>query len=122
MMIRSLAFFLLSALPAYATGTFTCSQLERVSLAAEGSMRPVYEDRVLNFTWSQTGLSGDGVFYHDAYDISPHGANGFRARAENEDRSDVFRFEDNILMHTAIVKYGREPSIQSQVFRCTPTG
>lgn len=84
-------------------------------------MRPVYEDRVLNFTWSKGNLTGDGVFYHDDYAISPHGENGFRAHAKNEDRSDLFRFEDNILLHTAIVKYGRDPSIQSQVFRCTPS-
>jgi hypothetical protein len=83
-------------------------------------MRPVYEGRILTFTWADSGISGDGVFYHDAYDISSLGDDGFRAFAENSDRSDLFRFEEGILMHAAIVKYGRQPSIQSQVFRCQP--
>ncbi len=81
-------------------------------------MRPVYEGRALNFTWDESGFSGDGVFYHDAYWINPSDDGGFRAFAENSDRSDLFRFENGILMHTAIVKYGRAPSIQSQVFEC----
>lgn len=81
-------------------------------------MRPVFEGRALNFEWNEGGLSGDGVFYHDAYSISALGEQGFRAFAQNADRSDVFRFEDGILFHSAIVKYGREPSIQSQVFEC----
>ena len=119
-MIRIVAFLLLAALPAQASGTFTCTELERVSLSAEGSMRPIYEGRSLTFTWTESGFSGDGVFYHDTYEIASLGENGFRAFAENSDRSDLFRFEDGILMHTAIVKSGSEPSIQSQVFRCKP--
>ena len=83
-------------------------------------MRPMYEGRSLTFTWAESGFSGDGVFYHDTYEITPLGENGFRALAEDSDRSDLFRFEDGILMHAAIVKYGSEPSIQSQVFRCKP--
>jgi len=119
-MIKTVAFLLSAALPAQASGTFSCTALERVSLAAEGAMRPVYEGRILTFTWTENGFSGDGVFYHDAYEISAVGEDGFRAFAENSDRSDLFRFEGGILMHTAIVKYGREPSIQSQVFLCNP--
>lgn len=121
-MCKTVALLLFSSLPAQAAGTFTCTELERVSLAAEGSMRPVYEGRILTFTWADSGFSGDGVFYHDIYDISTLGDDGFRAFAENTDRSDLFRFEEGILMHAAIVKYGREPSIQSQVFRCKPVG
>lgn len=117
-MIRTIALYLCSALPAQAAGTFACTQTDRVSLSAEGSMRPVFEGRMLTFTWSDSGFAGDGVFYHDSYAITPLGENGFRAIAENADRSDLFRFDDGILMHTAIVKYGPAPSIQSQVFRC----
>jgi len=43
---------------------------------------------------------------------------GFSAFAKNSDRNDLFRFQENILMHTAIVNYRVDPSIQSQVFRC----
>ena len=119
-MIRTVAFLLSTTLTAHAAGTYTCTELERVSLAAEGSMRPIYEGRILTFTWAESGFSADGVFYHDAYNITSLGEDGFRAFAENSDRSDLFRFEDGILMHAAIVKYGREPSIQSQVFQCNP--
>lgn len=107
-----------SAFPAQASISFACTELDRVSLSAEGSMRPVYEGRALNFTWDEGGFSGDGVFYHDTYSINPSNDGGFRAFAENSDRSDLFRFENGILMHTAIVKYGRAPSIQSQLFEC----
>jgi len=117
-MYKILIVLLIAALPVHAAETFICTELERVSLSAEGTMRPVYEGRILTFTWAESRLSGDGVFYHDAYDISSLGDDGFRAFAENSDRSDLFRFEAGILMHAAIVKYGRQPSIQSQVFRC----
>ena len=46
------------------------------------------------------------------------GEEGFRAYAENDGRTDIFRLEDGILFHSAIVKYGDEPSVQSQVFSC----
>ena len=104
--------------PLQANGTYECKELERISLAAEGSMRPVYEGRAVTFTWNDQGFSGNGVFYHKDYAVTKLGENSFRASAENEDRSDLFRFEDGILLHAAIVKYGREPSIQSQVFEC----
>ena len=117
-MMKYLLILLSPALPAQASISFACTELDRVSLSAEGSMRPVYEGRPLNFTWDEDGFSGDGVFYHDAYSINPSEDGGFRAFAENSDRSDLFRFENGILMHTAIVKYGRAPSIQSQVFEC----
>jgi len=117
-MLRIVAFLFCTALPAQAEGTFNCTQLDRLSLSAEGAMRPVYEGRTLTFAWADDTLSGDGVFYHDSFDISALGQTGFRAIAENADRSDLFRFEDGILMHTAIVKYGQAPSIQSQIFQC----
>ena len=44
---------------------------------------------------------------------------GGRAYIKNDDRTDIFRLEDGVLFHSAIVKYGNEPSIQSQVFSCT---
>ena len=42
----------------------------------------------------------------------------FSAIAKNSERHDLLRFEKSILMHTAIVNYRSEPSIQSQVFSC----
>jgi len=117
-MIKKITFLLATALPAQASDTFNCVELERVSLASSGSMRPVYEGRTLTFTKDEGIILGDGVFYHEAYEITALGEDGFRAFAEDADRSDLFRFEDGILLHAAIVKYGREPAIQSQVFRC----
>ena len=38
--------------------------------------------------------------------MTPLGEKGFRAYAENDDRTDIFRLEDGILFHSAIVKYG----------------
>jgi len=85
-------------------------------------MRPVYEGRSLTFTRTQDGFSADGVFYHQDYTVTTLGEDGFRAFAEDADRSDLFRLEDGVFMHTAIVKYGSEPSIQSQVFACEVVG
>ncbi len=121
-MIKLAAFMVLTTAPAQAAGRFDCVELERVSLSAEGAMRPVYEGRKLTFSWDMDRIAGDGVFYHDSYTITALGADGFRAFAQNADRSDVFRFEAGILMHAAIVKYGPTPSIQSQVFGCIPLG
>ena len=117
-MIKYVLILLSSALPAQASISFACTELDRVSLSAEGSMRPVYEGRPLNFTWDEDDFSGDDIFYHDAYSINPSDDGGFLAFAENSDRSDLFSFENGTLMHTEIVKYGRAPSIQSQVFEC----
>ncbi len=117
-MIKYVLILLSSALPAQASISFACTELDRVSLSAEGSMRPVYEGRPLNFTWDEDDFSGDDIFYHDAYSINSSDDGGFLAFAENSDRSDLFSFENGTLMHTEIVKYGRAPSIQSQVFEC----
>lgn len=119
-MLRIIAILLATTSAAEALGNFICEELDRVSLSAEGAMRPVYEGRSLTFTWTEINLSGDGVFYHKDYDMRRLGDGGFRATAKNEDRSDLFRFEDGVLMHAAIVKYGQAPSVQSQVFRCQP--
>ena len=119
-MLKVVFILLATTSAADALGTFTCEELDRLSLSAEGAMRPVYEGRPLTFTWTDNNLSGDGVFYHDDYEMSRLEGGGFRAAAENEDRSDLFRFEEGVLMHAAIVKYGKRPSVQSQVFRCQP--
>ena len=121
-MLKVISILLASTSAAEALGTFICKELDRVSLSAEGAMRPVYEGRSLTFTWTDSKLSGDGVFYHKDYDMRRLGGGGFRATAEDEDRSDLFRFEEGVLMHTAIVKYRQTPSLQSQVFRCKPVG
>lgn len=117
-MIKNIVFLLATSLPVQASDTFNCVEIERVSLASSGSMRPVYEGRTLTFTRDQSNIQGDGVFYHKTYRITELGEDSFRAFAEDADRSDLFRFEDGILLHAAIVKYGREPAIQSQVFQC----
>ena len=91
-MLKVILILLATTSAAEALGTFNCEELDRVSLSAEGAMRPVYEGRSLAFTWTENNLSGDGVFYHTIYDIRRLGNGGFRATAENEDRSDVFRF------------------------------
>jgi len=75
-------------------------------------MRPVHEGHAPNFTSYEDGFSGDCVFYHDAYSINLSDDRGFRVFAENSDRSDLFRFDNGILMHTEIAKYGSAPSIQ----------
>ena len=63
-------------------------------------------------------IKSNGVFFHQKYVMTPLGEKGFRAYAENDDRTDIFRLEDDILFHSAIAKYGDEPSVQSQVFSC----
>jgi|TARA_B110000977_G_scaffold61510_2_gene83678 hypothetical protein len=117
-MFKIAIFLILFTTPLHALGMYNCVELERVSLAAEGSMRPMYQGRKLNFTWNKKGFLGGGVFYHNDYDITMIGDDGFSAYAKNPDRNDLFRFQENILMHTAIVNYRADPSVQSQVFRC----
>ena len=72
----------------------------------------------LVFTRNGNIIKSNGVFFHQKYMMTPLGEEGFRAYAENDDRTDIFRLEDGILFHSAIVKYGDEPSVQSQVFSC----
>ena len=117
-MLKVIISSILITFPVHAFGTYNCIELHRVLLAAEGSVRPMYQGRNLNFTWNKKGFSGNGVFYHDNYDITMIDEDGFSAFAKNSERNDLFRFQENILMHTAIVNYRVDPSIQSQVFRC----
>ncbi|MDA9927107.1 hypothetical protein N9D83_06990 [Amylibacter sp.] len=117
-MLKYATLIYLISMPALAYGTFTCKELDRISLAAEGSMAPAYPGRKFTFSWDINGFSGDGVFYHKDYEVTKISEMEFSAIAKNSDRHDLFRFEKSILMHTAIVNYRSEPSIQSQVFSC----
>jgi hypothetical protein len=97
---------------------FECTEIERVSVAAAGMMQPAYPGRQINFTLDGDKITSNGVFFHARYDITLLDEDGFRGFAEDEQRTDIFRLKDNILFHSAIVHYGDEPSIQSQVFSC----
>ena len=99
--------------------TYECRELERVSVSAGGMMQPAYPGRQLVFTRDGNIIESNGVFFHPEYVMTPLGEGGFRAFAENDDRTDIFRLEGGILFHSAIVKYGDEPSVQSEVFSCT---
>ena len=98
--------------------SYLCIELDRVSVSAEGRMSPAFPGRELNFTWDGQSFSGDGVFFHKAYEITSTEPDGFRAVAVAEDRSDLYWMDSGILFHTAIVKYREEPTIQSQAFTC----
>ena len=97
---------------------FECTEIERVSVAAAGMMQPAYPGRQINFTLDGDKITSNGVFFHARYNITQLGEDGFRGFAEDEQRTDIFHLKDNILFHSAIVHYGDEPSIQSQVFSC----
>ena len=104
--------------------SFTCSEAQRHSFAVASSMTPAYPGRTINFTINGNEISADGVFFHTSYDVtylSDHAAElSFRARASDVDREDIFLFTEQTLYHTAIVKYGREPSIQLNILTCQP--
>jgi hypothetical protein len=104
--------------PARAEVTYLCTELDRVSVSAQGRMSPAYPGRKLNFKWDNQSLTGDGVFFHNFYEITPMEPNGFRAVAGSEDRDDLYWLDGGILFHTAIIKYRKEPSIQSETFVC----
>ncbi|MDB4218272.1 hypothetical protein N9783_02080 [Planktomarina temperata] len=97
---------------------YSCVELDRISLSADGRMSPAFPGRILNFLQEGQNLTGDGVFYHDIYHVTLDGASGFRARAESEERDDLYWLDAGILFHTAIIKYRSEPVIQSQAFAC----
>ena len=99
--------------------TYECRELERVSVSAGGMMQPAYPGRELVFTRDGNVIESNGVFFHPKYVMTPLREGGFRAFAQNHDRTDIFRPEDSIPFHSAIVKYGDEPSVQLQVFSCT---
>jgi hypothetical protein len=99
--------------------TYECHELERVSVSAGGMMQPAYPGRELVFTRDGNVIESNGVFFHPEYVVTPLGRGGFRAFAQNDDRADIFRLEHGILFHSALVNYGDQPSVQSQVFSCT---
>ena len=104
--------------------SFTCSEAQRHSFAVATSMTPAYPGRTINFTINGNDITADGVFFHTSYDViylSDHAAKlSFRAHASDADREDIFLFTEQTLYHTAIVKYGREPSIQLNILTCQP--
>ena len=104
--------------------SFTCSEAQRHSFAVATSMTPAYPGRTINFTINGNDITADGVFFHTSYDViylSDHAAElSFRAQASDTDREDIFLFTEQTLYHTAIVKYGREPSIQLNILTCQP--
>lgn len=107
-----------------AAASFSCSEAQRHSFAVASSMTPAYPGRRIDFTINGSDITADGVFFHTAYDVtylSDQGADlSFRAHALDADREDIFLFTEQTLYHTAIVKYGREPSIQLNILTCQP--
>ena len=105
-------------------GPFTCSEAQRHSFAIASSMTPAYPGRTINFTINGNEIIADGVFFHTPYDVTYLSDQvddlSFRAHASDADREDIFLFTEQTLYHTAIVKYGREPSIQLNILTCQP--
>ena len=103
---------------------FTCSEAQRHSFAVASSMTPAYPGRTINFTINGNEITADGVFFHTSYDVTYLSDQAddlsFRAHASDVDREDIFLFTEQTLYHTAIVKYGREPSIQLNILTCQP--
>ena len=104
--------------------SFTCSETQRHSFAVASSMTPAYPGRTIDFTINGNEIIADGVFFHTYYDVTylsneAHDLS-FRAHASDVDREDIFLFAEQTLYHTAIVKYGREPSIQLNILTCQP--
>jgi hypothetical protein len=104
--------------------SFTCSEAQRHSFAVTSSMTPAYPGRTINFTINRNEISADGVFFHTSYYVTYLSDQAddlsFRAHASDADREDIFLFTEQTLYHTAIVKYGREPSIQLNILTCQP--
>ena len=104
--------------------SFTCSEAQRHSFAVASSMTPAYPGRTINFTINGNEIIADGVFFHSSYDVTYLSDQvddlSFRAHASDADREDIFLFTEQTLYHTAIVKYGREPSIQLNILTCQP--
>ena len=103
--------------------SFTCSEAQRHSFAVASSMTPAYPGRTINFTINGMKFPRM-VCFHSSYDVtylSDHAAElSFRAHASDADREDIFLFTEQTLYHTAIVKYGRDPSIQLNILTCRP--
>ena len=71
---------------------------------------------------SANKIEASGVFYHAEYNMSffedARGNTGFKAFASSIERQDIFHFFEGQLFHSAIVNYGKRPSIQSEIFEC----
>ena len=85
-------------------------------------MTPAYPGRAMTFTLNANKIEASGVFYHNEYIISllkdTRGNTEFKAFASSTDRQDIFHFFEGQLFHSAIVNYGKRPSIQSEIFEC----
>ena len=81
-------------------------------------MQPADPGRERVYTRFGDIIESNGVFFYQKYVTTPLSEEGFQAYAENDDQTDFFRLEDGTLFQSAIVKYGDEPSVQSQVFSC----
>ena len=104
--------------------SFTCSEAQRHSFAVGSSMTPAYPGRTIDFTINGSEITANGVFFHTSYEVTylsdQGGKLSFRAHAADADREDIFLFLKQKLYHTAIVNYGREPSIQLNILTCQP--
>ena len=120
----TLLFGMATAPNTVAAASFTCGEAQRHSFAVASSMTPAYPGRTINFTINGNEISADGVFFHTSYDVTYLSDQAddlsFRAHASDADREDIFLFTEQTLYHTAIVKYGREPSIQLNILTCQP--
>jgi len=107
---------------ASAEASFTCKEVQRRSYSFSSSMAPAYPGRSINFSIRDDKITAYRVFFHSKYSIEyldPAGENiSFRAHAYDDDREDIFLFTGEVLFHTAIVKYGMEPSIQLNILEC----
>ena len=120
---RALGICVLVAVPeAGKAKSYNCTEVKRHSFAFASSMTPAYPGRAINFSIEGNRITADGVFFHSEYDVDLFKNDdqniSFRAHAFDLDREDIFLFVENKLYHTAIVNYGREPSIQLNILEC----
>ena len=104
--------------------SYNCIEVKRHSFAFDVSMTPAYPGRKINFSIEGNRIIADGLFFHSEYDVDMRKNSDqsiwFRAHAFDLDREDIFLFVKNTLYHTAIIYYGREPSIQLNILECKP--
>jgi len=122
---RALSICVLVALPeAVIAKSYNCIEVKRHSFAFDTSMTPAYPGRKINFSIEGNRIIADGLFFHSEYDVDMRKNSDqsiwFRAHAFDLDREDIFLFVKNTLYHTAIIYYGREPSIQLNILECKP--
>ena len=60
-----------------AEASYSCVELDRVSVSAEGRMSPAFPGRILNFSIEGQNLKGDGVFFRTAITSRPMAHQGF---------------------------------------------